>query len=216
MYACSSVRRSSLENGTNGRRMTKSSPVAGGVPEHRVVRREAARRRPPTRAPPAPAPRSCSAPAPARRGGLAGVDARRLGHRPGALALEELLGLELVLGVDVGLHPEQVLRVPQVLAQLGRHLRAGREEVAERALPRLDDRVVGVVDVERDRAVVGVDDGLDAVADVVRIGVDAAVVGQAAPRCRCAGRTGSGSSTCSASTTHLTRPSTTTGYGSPS
>ena len=25
MYACSSVRRSSLENGTNGRRMTKSS-----------------------------------------------------------------------------------------------------------------------------------------------------------------------------------------------
>ena len=55
---------------------------------------------------------------------------------------------------------------------------AGREQVAERGLPGLDDRVGRVGDVEAHGAVVGVDDGLDAVAHVVGVAWEAAVPGQ--------------------------------------
>jgi len=97
---------------------------------------------------------------------LVGLLGRGQCDRPGALAIEELLAFEPVLRVGSGLQPEQLFRVAQVLCQVGRHRLVG-EEVGEGRLPHLQHRIVGVVDVQRDRAVVGIDDGLHAVADVV-------------------------------------------------
>ncbi len=100
----------------------------------------------------------------ARRGGLAGL----VGHGPLVVLVEEVGGVaHVVLGPHLGLHREQVLGVPEVLAQhLGRFGDLG-EELGERLLVGPDDRVLGVDDVQGDGAVVGVDHGLHRVAGVV-------------------------------------------------
>ena len=99
--------------------------------------------------------------------GVLPVDRRRLGDRPGTGALEEVGRGDLVLGVQVGLDPEQVFGVAQVFGQFGRHVGPVGEQVGERRAPRLQDRV-GVVDhIEGHVTGVGVDHCLDAVADVV-------------------------------------------------
>ena len=113
-----------------------------------------------------------------RRRGDPRRDVRRLRHRPRSLALEEVLGRQLILGVQVGLDPEQVLGIAQVLAELRRHLADRCEQIGERALPRLQDRIVVFGRVERDGAVIGVDGRLHAVADVVRVTRDPGVGGQ--------------------------------------
>ena len=122
MYACSSVRWSARENGTNGRSSTNSSsPSPVGVLEHRVVRDETVR--------PSDSDASslgaCSSSPSRVVGGWAAASSPR-GSTPGAWATDHApsrskksAGWQLVLRVDVGLHPEQVLGVAQVLEQLG-------------------------------------------------------------------------------------------------
>ena len=56
-----------------------------------------------------------------------------------------------------------------MLPQIGRHLRRGTEERGEDALVRLQHRVGGVEGVERRRAVVGVNNDLDAVAQIIHL-----------------------------------------------
>ena len=75
--------------------------------------------------------------------------------------------LDVVLAVHVGLIPEQILRVTEVLLDRFGHLREVGEQLGERRPIGLDDRVLVVHDVVRDRAVVGVDRRLHRVADVV-------------------------------------------------
>ncbi len=73
----------------------------------------------------------------------------------------------MVLAEDRALHLEHVRGEAQVAHELAGDVRDRLEGRGEHLLPRLEDRVVGVPRVERDLAVVGVDRGLDRVADVV-------------------------------------------------
>src|SRR5947209_2569234 len=74
--------------------------------------------------------------------------------------------LDVVAAPHVRLHPEHLLRIAEVDRQLRRHgLRA--EQARERLSVRVDDRVTFVDHMERDRAVVRVDDGLHRVAHVI-------------------------------------------------
>ena len=70
---------------------------------------------------------------------------------------------------DVALHLEQIGRVPDVAHELAGHLADRLEGGRVDLLPGLQDRVLLVPGVQRDRAVVGVDRGLDRVADVVDV-----------------------------------------------
>ena len=143
MYASSSARVSSRENGTYGRSSTNSSATVAAV-EQRVVGDEPVdarlagevARRVVTAAGRRRRRRS------ARR--LAWLGRRRLGDRPRARPFEEVRPVEAVLGVDVGLDTEEVLRVPQVGAELLGHLGGRREQIAEGVRPGADDRVVGI------------------------------------------------------------------------
>ncbi len=69
--------------------------------------------------------------------------------------------------VDRGLDGEDVLGVPDVAPERGRHLVQGREQAGEHVGQRGDDRVAGIREVEGDLAVVGIDDDLHRVPDVV-------------------------------------------------
>ena len=73
----------------------------------------------------------------------------------------------MVAQVDLRLQTEEVLRVADVLAQRRGHLVERREEVREDRGVRLEQRLVRLHRVEVRLAGVGVDDDLDAVADVV-------------------------------------------------
>ena len=125
---------------------------------------------------------------PARRRGLwLGVGARaarspdgpEIGHEPGPrVRRDQPLGTgvveparlrDVVAAEGVRLHRELVFGVPEVCAQTGRHLRLRREQIRERLAPRLDDRIVVVPDVERDRALIRVDGGLDRVPHIVEV-----------------------------------------------
>ncbi len=97
-------------------------------------------------------------------------DARVLGHRP-----RPVLRVELPRVVDpvatphVGLDREEVLGVAQIVDEVLGHLLERREQVGERLGVGPHERVVGVDDVERDRAVVRVDHRLHRVAHVVEV-----------------------------------------------
>ena len=79
-------------------------------------------------------------------------------HQPLRAAVVEALRLGHVVAAEhVGLRLEEVLRVAEVLPGSLGHLRGGGEEVGERLLVRLDDRVLLVEHVEGDGALVGVD-----------------------------------------------------------
>ena len=65
------------------------------------------------------------------------------------------------------LRVEQVFGIAQVSLEIRRHLRDRVVHGWEDALPGLDDRIVRIRDVESHRAVIGVHNDLDAVADVV-------------------------------------------------
>ena len=105
----------------------------------------------------------------------AGVGAGLRGHGPFVFAVIENFGLgDVIETVGLGLPLQQNLGVANMLAERGGHQRCVFEERWEDGAPCLEDRVFGVEDVEGDRAMVGIDDGLHAVAHVVV----AAVVGR--------------------------------------
>ena len=87
--------------------------------------------------------------------------------RPGAVAVEERGTVEAVLRVGSGLQPEQLFWIPQVINKTFWHGLVG-EQVRECRLPHLQHRVVAVVDIEDDRAVVCIDYCLHTVAHVVQ------------------------------------------------
>ena len=114
------------------------------------------------------------------------------GDPPGVVLVEEVVGIvEVVAAIGRGLDPEQVLGVAQVGLQLVGHVVVA-EQVGEGIPVGVDDRIVLVHHVERDRAVVGVDRGLHRVAHVVEAVVQAArrrqLVGVGHLRVRVAGR----------------------------
>ena len=102
-------------------------------------------------------------------------------HRPGApvgllrrcqlplvfLVVEDLWLFHVVGRIDRCLEAEDVLGVPQVRPQVGRHLRERPEGSGQDLLPRFEDRIFDLGPVERHPSVIGVDDRLDRVADVV-------------------------------------------------
>ena len=130
-------------------------------------------------------------------GALAGPrGARVAGHVPVVVALVEAARLlDVVAGPHVGLHPEQVLGVAEVVLQVVGHVLEVGEQVGEGVAVGLDDRVVDRHHVEVDGAVVGVDHRLHRVAHVVEVVVEAAAVGELR-RCRPSRRRGSGSWSC--------------------
>ena len=73
----------------------------------------------------------------------------------------------MVAAEGVGLHPEQVLGVPQVGAKVAGHARSRREQLRERLLVRPHDGILLVDDVEGHGPVVGVGEHLHRVAHVV-------------------------------------------------
>ena len=132
---------------------------------------------------------------------LLGRRAGVLRHAPPGLVLVELAGVgEVVPAPRRGLHPEQVLRVPQVAAQPVGKLVDVTDERRERIVVRPHDRVdrpVGVGHlVEPHAAVVGVDDRLHRVAHVIEPPARARCPGRAG-RCWPAARRGTGRSSCS-------------------
>ena len=99
--------------------------------------------------------------------GLADRIARVLRHRPRARSVVELRGVvQAVPAPRIGLHPEQVLGIAEVLLQLTRRRVLGEQR---RELPHvgLHDRITAVHHVERHRAVVRIHHGLHRVAHVV-------------------------------------------------
>ena len=74
--------------------------------------------------------------------------------------------VDVVLGQQRPLHLEQVLGVAQVRLQLRRDVALRLDRAGEHLHPRLQHRVLLVLRVQRDGAVVGVDGGLHRVADV--------------------------------------------------
>ena len=105
-------------------------------------------------------------------------------HLPPILAVVEGRGIGHVVGaVHLGLDGEQVLGIADVTLQIRRHLAAVLEQAGQHLPIGLDDRIVGVEDVERDRAVIGVDDRLDRVAQVVAA-AGATAANPDRPRCR--------------------------------
>ena len=87
---------------------------------------------------------------------------------PEVLAGEELAGAgDVVAFQQLALHLEQALRVAHVAHQVAGDLGERVVLAGEDLLPGLDDRIVLVPDVQVHRAVVGVDGGLDRVADEV-------------------------------------------------
>ena len=102
-------------------------------------------------------------------------------HLPQVLAVIEHLGVgHVVLGVHLALDLEEVLGEAQVRHQALGQLRQRPEEARVDGGVRLEDRVVGVGDVEVDVAVVGVDGHLHRVAEVVdAAGVDRLGEGEA-------------------------------------
>ena len=118
---------------------------------------------------------------------------RREGDGPCAAPVEEVVRVESVLRVRRGLHPEQLLRVAEVVDEAAAHCGRWFHETGECRHPHLQDRV-GLVDlVEVHRAVVRIDRCLDAVAGVVEHvvepapGVDLCAVGELAVRVAVAG-----------------------------
>ncbi len=102
--------------------------------------------------------------------------ARVGGQEPLRAPLVEAPALgDVVAGVHVRLHPEQVLRVAQVRLEVLRHLVEVGEQVRERRPVRPDERVLRVDDVELHRAVVGVDRRLHRVAHVIEFVVETGV-----------------------------------------
>ncbi len=83
----------------------------------------------------------------------AGVEGARVGH--------------VVPGEQFALHLEHVERVAQVAHEAARDLGDRLERCGEDLIPRLQHRVLRVPRIQGDRPVVGVDDRLDRVADVV-------------------------------------------------
>ena len=97
---------------------------------------------------------------------VAGEDLLRQGPEI-LLVVKDLHVVHVVGQILDRLDLEHVLRVADVLLEGGRHLLERLEEVGEGAGVGLDNGIVGVDEVERGGALVGVDDDLDAVADVV-------------------------------------------------
>ena len=104
---------------------------------------------------------------------------RVLRHGPLGCPLIEVLGVvDVVRAPQLGLDPEEVLRVADVFQQRGRHLGHRREQATEGTLIGDDQRVVGLRHVERDTAAERIDHGLDRVPHVVEPVAQAAVTGQ--------------------------------------
>ena len=99
--------------------------------------------------------------------GLADGIARVLRHRPRTGSVVELRRVaQAVAAPRIGLHPEQVLGIAEVLLQLHRRRFLG-EQIGELLDVRLHDRIAAVDHVERDRAVVRIHHGLHRVPHVV-------------------------------------------------
>ncbi len=84
----------------------------------------------------------------------------------------------MVPAPDVGLDPEEVLGIAEVVPHLGGHLVQRGEQVGERPVVGRGDRVLVIHDVEVHGPVVGVDHRLHGVAGVVEGVVEAAARGQ--------------------------------------
>ena len=91
-----------------------------------------------------------------------------LGYRPQVLfAVAHPDIPHVVPQIHLSLHQEHVLRIAQVRADVLRHFIKRGKQGGVDALVRLDHRVIRLYDVHGHRTVVGVDDYLHAVADVV-------------------------------------------------
>ena len=75
----------------------------------------------------------------------------------------------MVGAIHLRLDEEEVFRIADMPLQVLRHRRQRLEQAWKDAVVGRGDRVRAVDDVKVDRAVVGVDDDLDRVADVVEI-----------------------------------------------
>ena len=81
--------------------------------------------------------------------------------------VEDLRLSHVVGGVDRRLDFEDLLRVAQMRAQIGRHFTERLQNAGEDARPGLNQRVTFVGDVEPHVAVIGVHDGFDRIANVI-------------------------------------------------
>ena len=82
--------------------------------------------------------------------------------------IEDFGGVHVVRLVHLRLEEEEVLRVAHMPLQLLRHRRQRLEEPGEAALVGGGDRVGGIHHVQVHRPVVGIDDDLDRIADIVQ------------------------------------------------
>ena len=89
-------------------------------------------------------------------------------HLPSILPIVEGRGIgHVVRAVHFRLDGKQILGVADVALEVRGHLAALAKQTREHVLVRLDDRIVGSKDVERHRPVIGVDHGLDRIAQVI-------------------------------------------------
>ena len=83
----------------------------------------------------------------------------------------------MVASQQVTLHLEHILRIAEVLAQLIGDLCLRLDDVREHTLPSLEHRVILVELVEVHSAVIGIDGGLDRVANIADLVIDQALGG---------------------------------------
>src|SRR5207247_8137258 len=85
--------------------------------------------------------------------------------------IENVGGLHVVGLIKQRLNQKQVLRIANVLLQIRRHGRERLEQARKDALVGRGDRVAGVDQIKVDGSVIGVDDDLHRIANVVEIKV---------------------------------------------
>ena len=91
-----------------------------------------------------------------------------LGHGPLLCLVEEHLGIgDVISQVHIGLGREDTVGIADVCLELHRHLVKVQEQAREGAAVHLQQRVVGVHDIDGYLTAEGVDHCLDAIADVV-------------------------------------------------
>ncbi len=69
--------------------------------------------------------------------------------------------------VNIGLHAENQFRISDVTAQVGGHGRGRLEQIGKQIPISLEQRIVGIEDVEMHGAIVGIHGGFHRIADVV-------------------------------------------------
>ena len=93
-----------------------------------------------------------------------------LRHAPCRITTKEFVDLsELIATVKIGLHPEQIFGITEVSPQTGRHLIGRSEESRECFRPGHQNGVSRINGIQHHRTVIGIDDCLHTVADVIEV-----------------------------------------------